>query len=323
MANVTAQRRFDNDFLDALEYLARSTSEDNWWRDVLAHPDLVIAVRNNSLNVYYWGASIFKIEWKRKSIVPKTHVKYLIKNKQTIIPLKNGNFDYKKNNHMIDSYTKEKTLKSIINSSKRFSGNEKRGLHLPLVGNNDLIDVELSLSMKEEEEENTEQLDPGGVIEKNHKHRLDAAAVRLGAGNIPTIFFCEAKDFTNTDLRATGDEDPDVLNQIASYERSLRKHSEELSAWYLKVARALVRIDTMRQAVGNIPSRAGPLLRQIAENDTQPSIDIKPHLLIYGFDEAQRDHKEWKDHHYSKLQTKLDGRIKAKGALDRKDSLFS
>lgn len=49
---VAAHRKLDAEFLDALEALAAAPTP-NWWQDVLRNDDLFIAVRRNSLNVYY------------------------------------------------------------------------------------------------------------------------------------------------------------------------------------------------------------------------------------------------------------------------------
>jgi hypothetical protein len=86
----TSGRMLDPKFLDALEALATSSTE-NWRRDILGHRDLVLAVRRSSINAYYRGASVFRIEWKAGKISPVVHLKYLATYEQDYIRLNNDN----------------------------------------------------------------------------------------------------------------------------------------------------------------------------------------------------------------------------------------
>ena len=55
-------RGLSKTYLEALEALT-DQPQGNWWRDVLARRDLVIAIRADYLNVYYRGAGIAPFLW--------------------------------------------------------------------------------------------------------------------------------------------------------------------------------------------------------------------------------------------------------------------
>lgn len=93
MDAIDSHRKIDAGFLEALEALATS-AEPNRWKDVLTDRDLFIAVRRNSLNIYYRGASIFRVDWDGSRITPYTHVKYLVRQAQAYVPLVSGHFQY-------------------------------------------------------------------------------------------------------------------------------------------------------------------------------------------------------------------------------------
>lgn len=68
------------------------------------------------------------------------------------------------------------------------------------------------------------------------------------------------------------------------------------------------------QAFGDNAVRSlAPVIHQIAETGQAPVIDMLPHLIIYGFDRAQRDDDTWKEGHLKKLNDTLPGRVRAIG----------
>ncbi len=292
----TTKQFLDTAFLDALEQLAKDENGPNWWRDVLEHPDLVLAVRHNYLNVYCRGASIFRIDWNGNQITPFTHIKYLTRNLQSYVPLKNGHFQLPAS-PLYSAYEGTKTLNGIIAASKPFAGAEKSGLHPMLIGNRDvIIDVEIALSLLKMETEDGENIEYSEDQQATKKQaRLDVAIAVSGSDDIPTIRFYEAKDFSNPELRAKGDVRPAVIGQIEKYEKALQHHEKTLSARYVEVARALMRLNGMRGK-----ETTGGAIRRIAEGFS-PKIENKPHLIIYGFDNAQKSDENWK-YHLKKLE---------------------
>lgn len=310
----------DPAFLEALANLATAPG-DNWWRDVLAHPELMLAVRRNSINAYYRGASIFRIDWKADELTPYTHIKYLVRQTQTYIPLKDGRFELGAAEIALSSYDGPGTLDSMLRASSRYAGAEKSGLHPMLVGNGNVIDVEVALTRRPTEDEADGDEEQSS---KQKQDRIDAAvAVFAKDGVTPVIRFYEAKHFTNPALRASGNNSPAVLTQIGAYETALHSYRNDLSARYLDTARALLRFNDLRQtAVGDDAARPiAPAIQQIAELGLGPQIDVQPHLIVYGFDKAQRDDPAWKSH-LAKLDAALPGRVRAIGNPTRQTVFF-
>ena len=297
---VATHRKLDAEFLDALEALATAPAP-NWWQDVLRNDDLFIAVRRNSLNVYYRGGSIFKIDWINGRIVPSTHIKYLVRQAQTYIPLIDGHFQYPATASMWEGYEGAETLRQMMRAATSFAGAEKSGLHPLLVGDPAIIDAEIALTRAATDEAATQQQD-----------RLDAAVIR-NTETGPEVVFCEAKHFTNGALRANGDGLPAVIGQINDYESALTRYAGALKDGYVEVAKALVRINAMKKLIrsGDAPTLHDAILH-IAESKLPPAIDAKPHLLIFGFDKAQRDDPAWRVH-LQKLEHHLGGRVRAIG----------
>ena len=122
------KRGLDEAFIDALAELA---SKPSWFKDVLADPDLFIGIRDNYLNVYSKGQSLFKAVWTSKTISVTTHIKYLVDPKlDEQIKLSDGQFaiaSVKK--PLADQYEGAATLKRMKEAAAYYSGDEKVGLH--------------------------------------------------------------------------------------------------------------------------------------------------------------------------------------------------
>lgn len=291
---VAPHRTLEPAFLDALEELAND-STGSWWRDVLQHPDLVLAVRRNSINAYHRGASIFRIDWKAGQVIPFTHAKYLVKPAQTYVALERGEFQFDARDLLQQTYLGMETLNDMCRAASRYAGMEKAGLHPMLVGNPDVIDVEIALTrLSSPDDSGDEEV----VSSDRRQDRVDAAIALTDTNGVPTIRFYEAKHFTNSALRASGDNLPDVVRQITDYEKALEAYRSQLSAGYLETAKALVRFNEMRaQAFADSAVRSlAPVIHQIAETGQAPVVDTLPHLIIYGFDRAQRDDDTWQVH---------------------------
>src|SRR5947208_12274647 len=61
-----------------LEGLRRLAAEESWWRDVLLDRSLIIAIRDEYLNVYWQGQSIFRVSFVNGRVAASTHPKYLL-----------------------------------------------------------------------------------------------------------------------------------------------------------------------------------------------------------------------------------------------------
>ncbi|MFD1304111.1 hypothetical protein [Methylobacterium marchantiae] len=305
-------RGLSESYLEALEALTNQ-SEGNWWRDVLSRRDIVIAVRAEYLNVYYRGASIFRVEREGEKLVPITHAKYLTRRKQGSVTLAaDGRFDIDPNTALWRSYEGQATLREMIQAADALTGPEKIGLHSLLLASPHVIDVEIAfgaiapptaedsqdglIAAAEEEAGKAPQapLSPtaGGT------DRIDVAALEEQDGEV-CIVFHEAKHFANPELRASAGETPRVAEQIDRYRRTLTHHADAIGRSYHDVCQALARIYAMRQRVqtdttGSAPLH--PLISRVANSSTPPTVDPEPRLVVFGFDKDQRDGTIWQGH---------------------------
>ena len=55
----------------------KALNENNHWQQIIKDNDLFVAIRNEYINVYYYGQSIARIEFIKNKIKWTTHKKYL------------------------------------------------------------------------------------------------------------------------------------------------------------------------------------------------------------------------------------------------------
>ena len=69
------KKGLSDNFVAALAELAQ---KPGWWQDVLADASLIIGIRDEELDVYWRGQSIFHANFKGRRVNVNTHVKYLL-----------------------------------------------------------------------------------------------------------------------------------------------------------------------------------------------------------------------------------------------------
>lgn len=277
----------NRDFVSALRELAASKS---WWRDVLEDSDLLIAVRDDYLNVYWMGQSIFKIRFQG-SIHAETHPKYLLDpGLQKLIPFDGERFDISAlpENALIARYEKG-ALGKLKRAAELYAGDEKRGVHSIARLNSSVVDLEIAVS------------------DETEKGRADIATFEKDDDKYKLCFW-EAKLFSNSDLKAR-DGKPKVLEQIARHQRILGASQEGVLDSYRRIASDLVTISEM--ARGN--RTVGQMVKDVAMNPNKLTISSPPDfgLLIYGFDIPQREF--FKDRHLGPLTKVLGDRVLLRG----------
>ncbi|MGP0087791.1 MAG: hypothetical protein ACLP0B_29865 [Steroidobacteraceae bacterium] len=141
------RRGISDPFIAALKGLAAS---GGWWRDVLSDPSLLIAVRNEYLNVYWHGQSIFKITPpdRQGKVKASTHPKYLLDpdlSKPVSFDGKRFLIDGLRRTGFIETYDAE-TLNKLKRSAEPYAGGEKTGVHSIWNGNPAVVDVEIDFS---------------------------------------------------------------------------------------------------------------------------------------------------------------------------------
>ncbi|MEH2500480.1 hypothetical protein V1294_006959 [Bradyrhizobium sp. AZCC 1678] len=305
------------------ELLDPDNREGQWWRDVLADRDVIIAVRRDSLNVYHRGGSIFLAELRDGRIVPKTHAKYLVRQEQAHAEMNPDlSFAGPVGGTVWKSYKGPATLKDMLKAAAALAGPEKFGLHNLIKNSPDIIDVEIALdgstaapveaTTVEEQTEIGEAIEAAeaatdltlGSSDKSGKdNRLDVATLKDRNGSIHLVFH-EAKHFGNKELRAKrrakGDakrSDPKVLEQIDRYATTLKTHETRLVSEYAALCRSLLIIDAMRQSVlGNCQALdSDSLIKRVALGESL-KVDLEPRLIIFGFDDDQKKGTVWKPH---------------------------
>lgn len=283
-------RGLSEDFLAALRALAEDEREPNWWRDVLADPRLLVAVRREGLDVHYRGGSLSQVGCEGGRIVANTHVKYLMRQEQVRIPLDaDGMFSKDPGPALWERYQGPETLEATIAAAKAYAGEEKAGVHDPVRRAPPVVDVEIALASPAETGEATSAA----------RNRIDVASPNETEGGRLALVFHEAKRFANGDPRAKGGGEPKVLGQMRDYEGAIAARAAILPGEYARVAKALVAIDAMRrpllEARNEKPAPLDPMIPRAAEGEPI-AVDPKPRLVVFGFDEAQRDDEGWQDH---------------------------
>lgn len=276
-------------FLDHLDQLARQDG-GSWWRDVLLRDDVFLAVRRNSLNVYYRGGSIFRIDDRGDGTAsPKTHVKYLVRQQQALAELVDGEF--RPNGIGWTHYVNGETLKDMIRAASDLAGAEKTGLHPLIMGSPAVIDVEIALGRAQESEANGSSADSTASSANRHQDRLDVATLERQGADVAVVFH-EAKHFTNTALRARS-RSPAVVDQLRRYRSTLIHHTPALIARYQAACRAIMRLDAMRRHVRvdagpGSPPPLDPIVKEVATGNAVLAIDPDPRLIVFGFDADQK-----------------------------------
>lgn len=259
-----------DDFRKALETLAQ---QDGWWKDVLADPTLIIGIRDEYLNVYWQGQSIFKVSFKGGKVTASTHEKYLLNpDLKDQISLVEGKFAFGKAEQrmLTRDYEGAETLAKLKRAASAYSGQEKEGVHEIATSNLSVVDVEIAINAS------------GIPGIKRKLPRMDLANFETTANGVDLVFW-EAKTFSNPEL-----ENRDIVGQIEDYQKVIDAHKTEIDDSYRWVAKNLAKMaewsNGRRSAVGAISA--------VAEGGQLNVNSANIGLLVYNFTEDQRDRKD-------------------------------
>lgn len=290
-----------DEFMTALAELAQ---KQGWWQDVLHDASLIIAVRDEELDVYWNGQSLFHAKFKDGRVEVNTHVKYLLDpDLSDRVPLKaDGTFDLKdvKPTPILTRY-ETGTLRKLKRAADMFSGMEKQGVHALVQTNENVIDVEITLDASDLPD-----------VERNHP-RIDIAMFEQRPEGVELVFW-EAKLFANKELRAKGDSQPKVVGQIKDYKNALKAHQYDVISSYICVAKNLVKIAEMSGGVRNV----GPAIRAVADGgELKMGPPANVGLVIFGFDADQNAEDSIGDKHLKKLKKLIGpGSLRTSGKPD-------
>jgi hypothetical protein len=280
----------DSDFITQL---SAEAAKPGWLADVLADPNLCIAVRKGSLDVYWRGQRLFHVT-NPSGLKVTTHEKYLLDPAlESQASLANGKFDVTGiEKGLIRCYEGPTTLAKMKKVAGLFSGREKIGCHEIAIGNCGVIDCEITFPDRI-------TLGNGKVV---NKPRVDLASFEQ-VGTDARLVFWEAKHFGNDELRTAGKQAAPVCYQVEGYQSYLSANRDEVEKSYKVVAENLVAISRM-----GWKRRLSPLIEEVASCKrklTLGDLNKKPKvgLIIFGFDMGQRDHPNWKTGHLRKHRT--------------------
>ncbi len=283
-------RGLDDAFVNALndEY-----EKGGWWHRFVNDQEVFVAIRRNSVNAYYRGCSLLKLDWRGGAIEGSTHYKYLLHPSISNPYLKIVDGRAVLPHDPSDLYIRSvDSLNDLKKAAQPFAGDEKSGVHDILVSNHNVLDVEIAF---------------GADDRDSSSPRLDFAALRDRNGTTELVFF-EAKHFGNKELRANEDATPKAVDQIRVYSRRLAENSDAIVSSYRRVCENLVCLKgvSTRHPVRN------EMIKAIADGSKMLHVDPEPVLIVFGFDADQRDGSNWLPHR-QKLQGLLPDRFFLKG----------
>jgi hypothetical protein len=260
---------------EMIRALNAAYDQGGWWRHMADDPELFLAVRDNTLNVYYRGNSLVLVSYEAGHLIGRTHYKYLLKPRSRLCYIRStdGHLDWP------DGLVGELLLQDLGDiavlkaASLPYAGEEKSGVHHVLQSNPNIVDVEIAFGEEAAADDQAQAL------------RIDFAALQEGGTGSELVFF-EAKHMFNSELRASGAAEPSVIHQIRNYERFLTQHQHELAVSYQQVCQNLA---------GLRGRSAAEIIKRVADG-APLSVSTTPRLVVFGFDEDQHRGAVWGNH---------------------------
>ena len=231
-------RGLDAGFVEALN---QTYEKQTWWKSMMDDPDLHLGIRNNYLNMYYAGNSLINLLYNPNSeqLIGKTHYKFLLDPyKYLYIQTSNGK-TYFDDDGLKTLFIKQLSeLKQIKRASLYYAGDEKKGIQKILMCNHNIIDLEIALTDKGSNGKTEELLD----VERKRSTapRIDFAALHKRENGWELVFF-EAKLFSNPELRASGDNEPKIVQQIKGYNKLIEDQLPNIKESYIRVCKNLLK----------------------------------------------------------------------------------
>ena len=234
---------------------------------------LRLAIRDGYLNFYRGGQSVGEVRFgKGGGLQARIHNKYVYGEKgggQAYIRLTSeGLFDQKTGRPR--EYDSLAQLRGWVANANGYIGKEKRFVDLVVARNPDTIDLEMALPAY--------SLDP----KERTAPRMDLVALEP-AGDRWRIVFWEAKLVDDSRARCRGDNDPEVVKQLAQYTDWLNhaNHRELVASAYQNACRLLVGFHGIAKRINSTIEELGPgIVAAAAAEAPPPLVDDKPRLLI-------------------------------------------
>ncbi|MDP3151464.1 MAG: hypothetical protein Q8N23_02260 [Archangium sp.] len=276
-----------------------------WWQQVVEDKDLILGIRDESLNVYYGGASLIRVDFRGGRIRAQTHYKYLVTSPEAgdyvsflvgtsgqLEPVAGGG----------GAQISPNELRELKSNARAHSGEEKSGVHKIALSNRvGVLDLEVAfvaVGGDASQASSEEHSDDGGTLD-----RIDLAVLEAKTEH-PRLIFFEAKHFTNKELRSSRPAPP-VFEQLERYEEDLVHYSGQIKETYQRVASNLL---ALTGKIQTNDERRGLLEKTVEKLE----IDTRPQLLVFGFDDDQKKGDAWA-RHSAKLEAHFKGRYHVRG----------
>lgn len=292
--NWTFNRGIGGKLIDALNDLY-SSPRDNWWRTIADDKQVYLAIRGGVLNAYYRGCSLAEVGLRNGEVYAKTHYKYLLKpGLDEYVSALAGEYKFRpgwRDDAFVGSLA---SLDDIKAAAKPFSGIEKDFVAEIVCdrANASVVDVEIALWREDTDERK----------KKKGVDRIDFAALRRTRQGLELVM-CEAKHFSNEELRAKGT--PDVLGQIRRYEKLLARYNQQIKDAYTQAAGALLALNG---------ARTNHTMWAKEMSTGAFTVSCEPVLVICGFDADQKGGKIWSAHRQKLVDALGKNRVIGRGA---------
>ncbi len=263
--------------LEMIHAVNTAYEKKEWIRQYLDDSELFLAIRNGYMNFYYCGNNILKLNYKSGLLDGDVHYKYLLRpflTKESKSDQPYVSISEEITLPMIDP-KQEHASKWIKKASKPYSGVEKEGLAKVINANNNIVDLEVSFQRENDD----------GEIDIRKQDRIDFCALRKNSADAIELCFYEAKHFSNKELKAEGE--PKVVAQIRRYNKNISNHKQEILAAYQQTFKNILELNTLHPAHQYIQSA-------LTEGF---SISEDVRLVIFGFDQIQKDALETRTNH--------------------------
>ena len=256
----------------------------DWWRCVVDCNEVYIDIRkDNTINIYYQGASLAKIEFQKGGIKATCHPKYLYGDDVA---------KFYKNGHAIYQPCEEE-LRTLANSECR------------LLKNAQLFYTNKDDKESKNPEDKAEKKLQGDIVCKNRelyidsefahryqeglRHTIRIDLVRVKDNKIQFVELKRIQD--NRLLHKEGSKTPEIITQIEEYRNFIEENKDAILAYYKNLI-------TIRRALG-LPTTSTDI--------ETLSIDTEPHLEIHNL--YVKDSKQREDR-IKKIRDLLDTKVK-------------
>lgn len=261
------------DFINALNELYKD--KNSFWHKMLNDKELFVAIRDNYINVYYFGASLCKLDYTSDGVIRgQTHRKYLGIEED-------GHFE-SANGKIIEEKSKIKSLTELTQikgNANKYVIPEKRESYNEILNTGIcVIDVETTLVKKK-------------IPNPIKKSDYESSSLDYLVSENDKLVFYEAKHINNKEIRSRTT--PKVLVQIARYEEAIKQHEDEIISSYKLVCQNLndLHISKNGNCDGNLIGK-------------KICIELKPRLIIFDIDNSKKE-----DKHILKLKEVLGDRL--------------